>query len=114
MKNNFESGERPLISDDTAIEALKSNNMEVFEAWLDQLQNELDAVYESSGPEAFARESLESAIKKSAVYYKSGYVEQAIADLRDTVDAAQSKQFEETDLAERSLNLLDKMLKGNL
>ncbi len=106
------------MSDEQVIESLRNKgkddpeSIKLLERWAKELESGLDVVYESEGNESFAIAGVRCAMRRAIVYYKAGYVGEAIADLTETKDAAGSEIFRNSGLYEQASVLLDKMKTG--
>lgn len=114
---SIERSER--VTDEEFVEILKSRKAGIeddgvqFEAWQDQLTEELDAVYAVQGSEALSAKVIKRFTDRAILYYKGGFTEVAISEMQELHDAAGSRVFEGSGLFERTKDILAKMKMGN-
>lgn len=106
------------VTDEQFVEVLKSRSEGaaddgvIFEAWQDQLADELGDIYRSQGSEALSAEVINRFTDRAILYYRGGFKTEAIAEMEELADAAGSEAFEGSALLKRTKSVLRKMRAG--
>lgn len=96
----------------TAIDPSLVQDEPELQAWMSELQSEVDAVYMNQDPEACVQAQLSMDLRRCVVYYRGGFDRIAKETLREAIDAAQSVVMSDTGLAELASTFLARMEAG--